>query len=239
MFRSPRQISPIARLVSALILISIVVFTVSCADKKETASGEVVQVVDGDTLKVKVGKKTETVRMLFIDSPETNDPELGEQPFGMEAKLHLEELVSPGSKVTLEFGPEKHDKYGRLLAHVQLEKDKETLQEKLLKEGLARVAYLFHEDEEMEKRYRKAEEEARKKRLRIWSVDGYVHEKGFNPKAVERVARFVASKRSDVYHPVECKEVVKQIHQDNRVPFATEGDAKASGRRLSQVCKAE
>lgn len=46
----------------------------------------VTYVVDGDTLDVKFKNgKTERVRMLLVDTPETKHPRLGVQPFGPES----------------------------------------------------------------------------------------------------------------------------------------------------------
>jgi micrococcal nuclease len=189
----------------------------------------VVYVIDGDTIKVKVNHRLETVRMLLIDTPETDHPSKGEQPYGRQAKRMTQKLLPPGQQVTLVFGGEKRDKYGRLLAHVFA--DGKNVEEALLAEGLARVAYVYEADAR-ESDDRKAEEEAEKKHLNIWAVPGYVQEDGFHPEVIARIAKYVASKNSEVYHPVGCPDA-KQILWANRIYFQSEKEAIASGRHRS------
>jgi micrococcal nuclease len=57
-----------------IIAVIILLFTVGCALNEGDTNliqAEVIRVVDGDTLKVKVDGKEETVRLLLIDTPET------------------------------------------------------------------------------------------------------------------------------------------------------------------------
>ena len=54
-------------------------------EPKDAEKAEFVEHVDGDTAKLKIDGKVETVRFLLIDTPETKHPELGAQPMGKEA----------------------------------------------------------------------------------------------------------------------------------------------------------
>jgi micrococcal nuclease len=95
---------------------------VSAAPGPKTVSARVVAVHDGDTLSVVIGRRKERVRLIGIDAPE-----LGQRPWGANAKKYLRELVAlSGNSVVLEFDLDKRDKYGRLLAYVR------TLDNKLL-----------------------------------------------------------------------------------------------------------
>ncbi len=78
----------------------------------------VVGVTDGDTIDVELGGGIEHVRYIGIDTPESN-PDQPLECFGPEASDANEELVA-GETVTLEFGPERRDRYGRLLAYVSV-----------------------------------------------------------------------------------------------------------------------
>lgn len=79
---------------------------------------KVTSVVDGDTIKVKLGTKTETIRIIGIDTPETVDPRKPVQCYGKEASARMKKLVN-GKTVTLEKNPaEERDKYDRLLRYV-------------------------------------------------------------------------------------------------------------------------
>ena len=58
-----------------------------------------------------------SVRLIGVDTPETVHPTKPVEPFGKEASYFLTNLLI-GEMVSLQFGKEKHDKYGRLLAYV-------------------------------------------------------------------------------------------------------------------------
>jgi micrococcal nuclease len=81
-------------------------------------SARVVDVVDGDTLRVQLDGVTETVRLLGIDTPETQHPTKPVECFGAEASARLAELAPVGSVVRLERDVEARDHYDRLLAYV-------------------------------------------------------------------------------------------------------------------------
>ncbi|RKJ57618.1 nuclease, partial [Butyricicoccus sp. 1XD8-22] len=48
---------------------------------------------DGDTIKINYNGSTELVRFLLVDTPETNHPSLGLQPYGEEAKEFTKQLL--------------------------------------------------------------------------------------------------------------------------------------------------
>ncbi len=96
---------------------------------------EVTKVVDGDTLEILKYGKTEKVRLIGVDTPETLDPRKPVQCFGKEASDKTKGLLN-GKSVRLEFDSivGEKDKYGRLLAYVWNENELVNL--KLLKEEL-------------------------------------------------------------------------------------------------------
>ncbi len=57
----------------------------SPAENKIFSTAKVTGVVDGDTIKVELEGKEETVRMILVDTPETVHPNKPVQPFGPEA----------------------------------------------------------------------------------------------------------------------------------------------------------
>ena len=85
------------------------------------ANAKVVRVIDGDTIKVLINNKEETVRLIGIDSPETVDPRKPVQCFGIEASNKAKEILN-NQTVRLESDPTQgeRDKYGRLLRYVFL-----------------------------------------------------------------------------------------------------------------------
>lgn len=97
----------------------------------------VVSVVDGDTIKVRMGNKVEIVRLLGIDTPEIKDPRKQVQCFGLSASKKMGELVSGGT-VRLEDDKTQgdRDKYKRLLRYVFLP-DGVNVNAVMVKEGYA------------------------------------------------------------------------------------------------------
>ncbi|WP_461200338.1 thermonuclease family protein [Anoxybacillus sp. TBDG-1] len=162
-----------------LILFTIIFLISGCVqqNKGTTFVTTVQYVVDGDTIKIKKDGEIVTVRLLNIDTPETYREK---QAYGEEAKQFAKDVLLH-KKVTVELSAKEqpYDRYGRLLAYIWLE-DGTLYQEKIVQEGLARVAYVFEPDTKYAKRLYKAQEQAKKAKKRIWSVDGYVTEKGFN-----------------------------------------------------------
>ncbi|GGE15139.1 hypothetical protein GCM10011571_15850 [Marinithermofilum abyssi] len=140
---------------------------------------DLVQLLDGDTAKVRINGKVEIVRFLLVDTPETRHPERGKQPLGNEAKWMTDSLLGNAEKVELEFDVEQRDEYGRLLAYVYA--DGKSVQEELLKQGLARVAYIYKNKRHL-KEFRAAEEVAQEKKEGVWQCPGYVTDKGYKPE---------------------------------------------------------
>src|SRR5690606_7995797 len=67
------------------------------------------------------------------------------------------------------------------LAYVYV--DGVSVQEKLLEEGLARVAYVYPPNTRHLDPYEKAQEKAKKKELGIWSIENYATDRGFDSEA--------------------------------------------------------
>ncbi|MGG1397580.1 thermonuclease family protein [Bacillus salipaludis] len=136
-----------------------------------------VETIDGDTVKVKLNGKTETVRYLLVDTPESKKPGLCIQPFAKEAYDRNKQLLGSG-KVTIEFDKgSMRDSYGRLIAYVYV--DGKSVEETLLKEGFARVAYIMDPPYKYLRLFREDENSAKKRRVNIWSRPNYVTDRGF------------------------------------------------------------
>lgn len=115
-------------------IISIVFLMSGCSyltsNDEQRIPVKVEKVVDGDTIKVRVDGKLETVRFLLVDTPESVHPTKPVQPFSKEASKHTENMLEEAD-VQLELGIGERDKYGRLLAYVYV--DGQSVQESLLK----------------------------------------------------------------------------------------------------------
>jgi len=141
---------------------------------------QLVKTIDGDTIKIIYEGKEQNLRYLLVDTPETNHPQLGKQPFGEKAKERNRELLNQG-QVEIEFDiGERKDKYGRLLAYVYV--DGESIQEKLVEEGLARVGYVYPPNTRHLDIFEKAQKRAQKSGIGIWTLEDYVTDRGFVEK---------------------------------------------------------
>lgn len=139
---------------------------------------ELVKTIDGDTIRVMYEGEERKLRYLLIDTPELNHKQQGKQPFAEEAMKRNDELLKSGNlEIEFDIG-EKEDKYDRLLAYVYI--DGESVQEKLIEEGLARVAYIYPPNTKHLDPYKAAEEKAQQAGVGIWSIEDYVTNRGFN-----------------------------------------------------------
>lgn len=143
-----------------------------------------VSVIDGDTIKIRYHGADESVRFLLVDTPETNHPTHGEQPFGQEAKAFTKELLDGHKTVYLEFDVSYRDKYNRLLAYVYTA-DGKSVQEELLKNGLARVAYIYEPNTKHVDWFNSVQKVAQEDAVGIWSVENYAQEDGFHPETLD------------------------------------------------------
>lgn len=126
--------------------------------------------VDGDTAKFIYNDEKITARFLAIDTPETVHPTKEVEKFGKEASDYTCEKLKNAKEIKLEYDKEsdKTDKYNRHLVWVFV--DGELLQKKLVRKGLASVAYLYG-DYKYTQELEKVEQEAEDKKLGIWSID--------------------------------------------------------------------
>ncbi len=129
-------------------------------------SYEVVKVVDGDTFEIRIGKKTEKVRMLGVDTPETVDPRKEVQCFGKEASLKtkdllLKKMVSLQSDATQSV----RDRYGRILAYVY--QGDIFVNKYLIEEGYAHE-YTYSIPYTHQREFKTAERRARELKKGLW-----------------------------------------------------------------------
>ena len=80
----------------------------------------VTHVVDGDTIDVEIGGRSERVRLIGIDTPETRKPNTPIECWGPEASAFTQSLLPEGTEVRIERDVVGRDDYGRLLGYVHL-----------------------------------------------------------------------------------------------------------------------
>ena len=133
------------------------------------SSGRVVRVIDGDTVRVRLGNETRTVRYIGVDTPESVKPGEPVQCFAKRASAFNRRLVG-GRQVRLRFGPERFDRYGRLLAYVQVAgREGRSVNAVLVARGYGRVLTIAPNTEHT-RAYTRLEQNARRRGLGLWSA---------------------------------------------------------------------
>jgi len=235
--------------------------TVQKMENKKLLPATIVKNVDGDTVDINLNGKIEKVRMLCVDTPETHHPRLGVQPFGPEASDYTKKILSVGTKVEIEPGlGGGRDKYGRLLAYIYV--NGKMFNEMLLKEGLARVAYIYAPNTQYVDEFYAIQKKAQKRGVGIWSIENYAQEDGYNTENAKGVDEKAANSNTssgtnyqnnpsdDQETNLDCKGKIKgnvnsHIYHvpggsyydsttDNIIWFCSEKEAQDEGYRKSK-----
>lgn len=145
------------------------------ADLRLMTPVELVDVVDGDTIKVRLSpstlmnnpglKERESIRLIGFDALEIRHPTKGAEAGGLAAKEGIRALLT-GKDLYLAFDRELRDRYGRLLAYVYTGQGA-CINLKMVEAGLAPalLRYPFNLKEE----FAAAEKAARAAGLGVWS----------------------------------------------------------------------
>jgi micrococcal nuclease len=103
------------------------------------ATATVERVIDGDTIVVRLGGRSERVRYVGMDTPETVKPNTPVQCYGPTAHALNARLLAGHARVRLRFDRELRDRYGRLLAYVYRARDGLFVNAALVRDGAART----------------------------------------------------------------------------------------------------
>ncbi|MBS4207420.1 thermonuclease family protein [Bacillus sp. FJAT-50079] len=223
-------------------IITVILFLFACSNDDDSSriSATVLRAVDGDTIEVQLknGEK-EKVRMILIDTPETKHPQLGVQPFGEEASEFTKKMLV-GKKIELELDVSERDRYGRVLAYVWIEGI--NFNRLLVETGYARVA-IFPPDIKYVDDFEEAQDKARQEAVGIWSIENYVHDKGFKDSEQEvskqvsevdekcKIKGNINSKKEKIYH-LPSGQYYEQVIPEQW--FCTEEEAQEAGFRASK-----
>lgn len=219
---------------------------------------KVVRVVDGDTIEAEINGKTEPVRYIGIDTPETVDPRKPVQCFGVEASKKNKELVE-GKMVRLEKDITERDKYNRLLRYIWL--GDTLINQALVEQGFAK-SYSYPPDIKYQDRFVAAEKKAREDKLGLWTacVLGATSNTPIpSPQDLERQYGFVSGSSPQptpasnpsctikgnistsgekIYHMQGCGSYAKTQIDEKRGErlFCSESEAQSAGWRKALNC---
>jgi micrococcal nuclease len=134
-----------AALPAALVLLALLVLLLALkaltgrGHEGGAVAARVAYVIDGDTVVVQTtGGERVHVRLIGIDTPEISHSGRPGDCFGARA-ARLTRSLALDREVVLEPGRERHDRYGRLLAYVQVVGGPHDLEATLIARGAART----------------------------------------------------------------------------------------------------
>lgn len=131
-------------------------------------AAKVARVIDGDTIKVLINNKEDTVRLIGIDSPEILDERKPIKCFGKEASNKAKEILN-GKTVILEFDPTQgnRDEYGRLLRYVFF--NGLNFNKFMISEGYAHEYTFKGKIYKYQSKFRNAERKAQENKKGLWA----------------------------------------------------------------------
>lgn len=187
---------------------------------------EVVQVVDGDTVKLNIDGKTETIRLIGIDTPETVHPSKPVECFGLEASNKAKELLY-GSKVSLETDDSQgvQDRYGRLLGYIILA-DGTNFNKLMIEQGYA-YEYTYSTPYKYQSEFKSAEQSARTNKVGLWA-DGVCEEEVVTQEVQPTVSSggnwYVSSHHSSKYYYCEESDGWKSLSKTYLKVYGSEDE---------------
>ncbi len=129
------------------------------------------RVVDGDTIIAAIGGRSETVRLIGLDAPESVAPTRPVQCFGPEASQFLGAVLPAGTEITLVRDVEARDIYDRLLGYVVRSHDGLFVNLEIVAAGYAAVL-IYPPNDHYAEAFSWAEAQAVASGLGLWSVCG-------------------------------------------------------------------
>lgn len=130
---------------------------------------DVVDVVDGDTIKIELNGEKVGIRLIGIDTPELHDPRKEVECFALQASNVMEDKVG-GMEVYLESDSTQadKDKYDRYLRYIEL--DEENVNKWLIENGYA-YEYTYNVPYKYQEEFEKAENFARNNAVGLWNIN--------------------------------------------------------------------
>lgn len=221
-----------------------IIKSVSTSTQVSLKTYDVIKVVDGDTIDVSINGKTERIRLIGINTPETVDPRKPVECFGREASDKAKVLLN-GKKVYLESDVTQGelDKYSRLLRYVFLENGT-NFNLLMIKEGYA-YEYTYDTPYKYQTEFKEAQKEAEKAKSGLWGDICQGEATIVSPTPISTpvsstcsIKGNISSTKEKIYHMIGCGSYSKtqiDISQGERM-FCTEQEALDAGWRKALNC---
>lgn len=197
------------------------------------------RVIDGDTVKLKFEDGTnESLRILLIDTPEDTKEK---QYLGDVSTSFAKNNLKKGDIVYVETDGAKTDKYGRYLGYLWYDstgnKDYKMYNEEVVREGLARVGYIYDAVRHLDK-MKAAQYKAKKSKKNIWEIDGYATDKGFNQSLAPTSDNSGGTNSKSVYANISSKKYhsTSDAHGMKNSTKMSEVEAKKAGYSACKTC---
>ena len=204
----------------------------------------VVSVVDGDTIKLNMDGKTETFRLIGIDTPV--DPRKDVQCFGVEASSKAKELLS-GKRVRIETDATQgtYDKYNRLLGYIYRE-DGLFYNKYMIEQGYAHE-YTYNTAYKYQTGFKNAQKEAQANKAGLWSPStcngdttktSTTNSTQTNNADSCTIKGNIGSSKEKIFHVVGCGSYNKTVIDESKGEkwFCSEKEAIDAGWRKALNC---
>ena len=181
-----------------------------------------------------INGKTEKVRLIGVDTPETVHPTKEVEAYGQEASSFTKAQLTD-KEIKLEFDVEERDKYGRLLAYVWL--GDKLFNEVLVAEGYAQVA-TYPPNVKYVDRFTAAQKQAREANKGLWGMEtaspssaSVTPSQNTSQQTDQQTKTVYVTKTGSKYHAAGCRHLSK-----SQIPMSL-SDAIASGYSPCSVCR--
>lgn len=158
-------------LLGAVAIALVIASTAHAQPSPRERTATLAEISDGDTL---VLDDDTRVRLIGIDTPETQHPEFGDECYGEAATKFVRTLLEPGDRVRLVLDVERRDQYDRLLAYVYRASDDLFVNAAIVRRGYAYVSTIPPNVAHAEQ-FRRLAAKARARERGLWQgcdVDG-------------------------------------------------------------------
>lgn len=210
----------------AIIFITIIFMLDLPTVSAQVYTAKVQKVVDGDTVRLNhpiLGSRN--VRLLSIDTPETNFQGRNQGSHAYAATNYLSQLLPVGTTIKIELGTEPKDQFGRLLAHIY--KSDLDINKEMIRKGYA-VTYFIYPNLSHFGEYQNVLVQAKNQKQGIWNPNSPLEELPFEFR--NRISHRAPTKWVVDSHTKEVFAPNKYLSVpiERRIFFMSEQEARAS-----------